>query len=368
VPLSEERALEIVKAYRQIKEEHPDWSDQAIATQIPRRDGKKGITPHTLTIAKTLAGETRKRDIADIIRSITSRVPRGRSVLDVVGAPDGAVAFGDMHFNDVDCMHESFFSALDKAIERVSLLGFRHILFIIPGDLISGTGIFRGQAISNIVNAPHHQAIVGAWALRVIYYQFQQAGIDAEFIYVQGNHDVSRDSGGDLGWWVTTEAQKLGLEISYFPLEAIVQFAPGISMLVVHGFGYSRFRPQSPAFQDHAIRRIQELNAMRPPEEQVQHILHGHQHWLNLGFSMGNSSITFHSLGGFQRYTRRVKSFRPIGGALFYVRGGDLVWEELRPDPEILEQELDDPFLYARNVSRVGDWLYRGAEELGYGR
>ena len=367
MPLSEERALEIVEAYKRIKEEHPDWPDQAIALQIPRRDGKKGITPHTLTVAKSLVGGARARDIADVVRSLTSQVPKGRSVLDVVGVPDAAVAFSDMHFNDVDCLHESFFSALDRAVERVRSLGFGHILFIVDGDLVSGTGIFRGQAISNVVNAPHHQAIVGAWALLTISQRFQEAGIQADFIYIRGNHDVSKESGGDLGWWVTTEAQKLGLEISYYPLEAVIFFAPGVSMLVVHGFGYSRFRPQSPAFQDHSIRRLQELNARRPPEEQVQHILHGHQHWLDLGFSMGNHSITFHSLGGFQRYTRRIKAFRPIGGALFYVRGGDLAWEEIRPDPDILEQELEDPLLSARNVGRVGEWLYKGAKELGYG-
>lgn len=367
MPLSEERALEIVEAYRKLKEEHPDWPDQLIACEIPRRDGRKGIAPNTLTVAKILVGETRRNSIESIVRSVASKVPQGRSVLDVVGVPDAAVAFGDMHFNDLDCLHESFFSALDKAIERVCLLGFRRILFVIPGDLVSGTGIFRGQAISNVVNAPHHQAIVGAWALVVIRQRFAEAGIGVEFVYVQGNHDVSRDSGGDLGWWVSTEAERLGIDIRYYPLEAILYFAPGESMLVVHGFGYSRFRPQSPAFQDQSIRRIQELNRQRPPEEQVQHILHGHQHWLALGFSMGNHSLTFHSLGGFQRYTRKVKSFRPIGGGLFYVRNGTLVWEELRPDSDILEEELNDPLLYARNVGRVGDWLYQGAKELGYG-
>lgn len=367
MPLSRDRAHEIITEYTRLKAEHPNLTDSALADMIRRTDGALGIAPGVLSNAKLLV---KPGGPEAVVRSLTQRTmeaqPRALP-LNLVHADGPTLAFADTHICDVDCLWESFWSAVRQGTEM--LAGHERVTLLLDGDLISGTGIFKGQELRSVLNTPHWQAMVGAQVVSDLCDELLQAGIITTVIYIRGNHDIARYSGAELGWWVSSFAKQLGVDITYCPLELLYDLGGGHRALVVHGHGYSRFRPQSPAFQDNVLRRIGDLNANREPREQINRVVSGHSHWLSLGHRSSEWGVVYDSLGGWTRNQRAVLSLtsRPTGGALYLPReeGQELWVREVRPARGVVAEETSDPTLAAKNVQRVGGLLLRAMESLG---
>jgi UDP-2,3-diacylglucosamine pyrophosphatase LpxH len=279
------------------------------------------------------------------------------------------LAVADAHLNDVDCLYRSFSSALDVALAQLAELRPPQVNLLIAGDWVAGRGIFRGQEFRLLLGDVNWQALVGAEVLWEVVERIRDAcGAQVKTYYVKGNHDVDKSSGFEFGLWVVKLAQQWGLDCEYFPLDVVVELAPGVNALVLHGFGYSMYRPQSPAFINAIMRRVMDLNLGRSPEEQISRVIHGHAHWLDVDFHLSGWGIAIDSLGGWQRNTRLSlgRTSRPTGFILYVPEGEKLYLVPIEPDPQILDQETHNPRLVARNILTVGQWLDRALERLGY--
>lgn len=373
MPISRQRAQRILEEYWRIKAEHPDWSDTAIAAAIPREDGGTGIAPGTLYNAKYYAKEesnfSRVAALKEYVARVADKLPESPPSVTIQEA-GATLAISDLHQCDADFLHDSFLSMLDRALAVLDEARPEQLTLVIAGDLVSGTGVFRGQEVRNIINMPHWQALVGAVFVDHIISQLKDIITTIKVIYVKGHHDVAQFTRSELGWWVVDFLRRLAnVEAHYYSTEVIINLGtpdcPHYA-IVVHGSGYSRFRPQSPTFQENMIRHVMDLNTQRPPEQHIRRVISGHSHWLDVGFRISEWGLAFDSIGGWQRNRRLSLSFtsRPTGGIL-YLPGEHLRIEEVRPDPDVVARETYDPRLAARNIVQVGELLAEGMERLG---
>lgn len=384
MPLSLNRAQQIAEDYRDIKIKHPQWGEKAIASAISRCGKGLGIQPRVLRRAKQMVRlatdeEGTLNDPVATVRAITDKIVAATPVelppLQVVQTGDFTLALADLHLCDVDCLWESFYSTILNACDRVNELltikpKAKTITILNGGDWISGIGIFPSQIIRNVTQTPHWQALVGAWALKLIYKLIEErTGLKACVYSVKGNHDIIRASRADLGYWVWGESQRLGLNAHYSQYDLIVNLGTKklpYNALMVHGSGASDYSPESPKMVRNITRRVLDLNYQRPPSEQIRRIIHGHVHWLNLGGGFTQCGFEIDSLGGWQRNMRVDLGLtsRPTGMGLYYVDGGNIRVEAIVPDPKTLHRETTDSKLEFRNTKQIADWLIEAVEDM----
>jgi len=384
MPLSLNRAQQIVGIYSDIKAEHPEWGEKAIASAMPRCKKGLGIQPRVLRHAKRMVrlainGGDELSDPIATIRAITDKVVAATPVelppLRVAQTGDFTLALADLHLCDVDCLWESFYSTILNACDRINELlkikpKAKKITVLNGGDWISGIGIFPSQVIRNVIQTPHWQALVGAWVLKLVYNLIEeQTGLKVCVYSVKGNHDIIRGSRADLGYWVWGESQRLGLNAHYSQYDLIVNLGTKklpYNALMIHGSGASDYSPESPKMVRNITRRVLDLNYQRPPGEQIRRIIHGHVHWFNLGGGFTQCGFEIDSLGGWQRNMRVDLGLtsRPTGMGLYYVDGGNIRVEAVLPNPETLHKETADPRLEFRNTKQIADWLIEAVEDL----
>jgi len=386
------RAQEIVAAYHTLRARYPDASRAELAALIPRRcGGDHGISVRTLNNAFSIVraaerervsqdllrgSKKRKGDrrtlLQRLVREKLSQVQRGTAPRRVHVFWGPTIAVADLHLNDIDCLWGSFETAWNEAVELAAeaaqSLDAPEVGLLIAGDWVSGKGIFRGQEVRSVLGSSAWQAVVGGYVLARLSGELSHAaGVPVRVIYVSGNHDQDRQSHLDLGFLVAEEAKSFDVPVVYSPLDAVCRIG-GFCLLVLHGSGYSQYRPQSPAFQNAIIRRVLDLNMGRPPEEQIRRVVHGHQHWLDVGFQIGQWGLVIDSLGGWQRNARQAlaRTSRPSGLIVYIPSGEGLEVVPVAADPKVMAEETASPYLEAENVQRVGRWLEEALEAKGY--
>ncbi len=406
MPFSLRRAREIVEAYLEIKGRDPTRPDKEIAAQLglslsalwqakvlcrkhfpdlPLSDGRKSRSPDGGRIEpprpspdpqirpnSTVCRTPPQRVITRVAARLSADTPGPGPGVFIEQMEGPTIAVADTHLNDVDCLYDSFRSALDHACEYLRRLGpWPRLNLLIAGDWVSGRGIFRGQEFRNLLADVNWQAAVGAEALYEVVRCLQDISGTVRVWYVKGNHDVDKSSAMEFGMWVVDLVQRFGVTAKYYPLDAVFNLATRdapVNALVLHGFGYSMYRPQSPSFINAVTRRVMDLNAMQPPERQVMRVIHGHAHWLDPDFRLSQWGIAIDALGGWQRNTRlRLgRTSRPTGLLVYYYADGVLNLIPIEPDREILAKEVQSPRLVARNMLLVAKWLDAALERMGY--
>lgn len=266
------------------------------------------------------------------------------------------LAIGDLHLTDKGVMLNSIKATLDNAIDYIADRGYKHIEIINVGDTISGTGIFRDQELQNLTNTPHWQTLVGAiWQRKMLKEIFEYSDIESyEFHLIKGNHDQCK-GGTDLAKFLAIEMKDMGIKATNYH----GGFYVSDDTYVVHGYGNSDYRPQSPQFLRALQKRIHNYNSRTG--KQVKRILHGHTHWADINFRYTLSSI-FDCLGGFQKNQREdLGNLQRPAGFIIYEFENDS-WEPtlIEPDKNIFYDEIDMDKIGYRNVSKIGKLLKQG--------
>lgn len=280
----------------------------------------------------------------------------------IYDGPHVTLALGDQHLTDEDCLYDTYISVVEKAVKRIAELRPGRVDVLELGDMISGEGIFRGQQVRNITNHLHWQTLVGAHELWKLSKMIEDgSGLVPRIFYIKGNHDEARSSGGNLARPLCNEAAAtFGIPVKYCGTEFVFDLGDKAHhyALCVHGYGGSRYHPQSNAFLDAMHRRVANLNVKRSPEEAIMRVIHGHVHWMNVGFEY-TRTLTFDTVGGMQRNKRPElgQVQRPTGAILYVAEGDSLRAEAIKPDDNIFEEEIASVDLEFRNIRRVADIL-----------
>lgn len=276
--------------------------------------------------------------------------------------PHVTLALADQHLTDEDCLYGTYLSIVEKAVKRIAELHPGRVDVLELGDMISGEGIFRGQQVRNITNHLHWQTLVGAHELWKLSKMIEdESGLTPRIFYVKGNHDEARSAGGNLARPLCNEAAAtFGVPVKYCGTEFIFDLGDKTHhyALCVHGYGGSRYHPQSNAFLDAMHRRVANLNVKRSPDEAILRVIHGHVHWMNVGFAY-TRTLTFDTVGGLQRNKRPElgQVQRPTGAILYVADGDELEVEAIKPDDDVFEEEIASVDLEFRNIRRVADIL-----------
>ena len=370
MPFSKDRAKEILEEYDGLVKLHPDWTESEIASSITRLNGLYGIAPRVLRKAKQIAME---RDTSiEAVRAITDHVidlmPRDALPLNAVESGGLTLALADLHLCDVDCLFDSFIATIKSACIEINKINTKKLTIIDAGDFISGTNIFPGQLIRNVINAPHWQALVGGLIRKKICDIIEdETGLGVDWYSVKGNHDIARRSSADLGWWTNTEALRFGVNSHYSQHDLIINLGTKerpYNALVIHGSGSSDYSQRSPKFLRNLERRVADLNAGREPLRQIKKVISGHTHWMGIGFKTTQRGTEFDNPGGWQRNTRNELGLtsRPTGMILYHAQEDALRVQQILPPEDVLYKETENQHLEFENAKKVADWLIEALE------
>ncbi len=268
------------------------------------------------------------------------------------------VAFGDLHLSDEDVMFRSIESAVDRLVDYISGKEYDSALMLNLGDTVSGKGIFRGQETRNVINTSHWQTLVGAvYQKRMRDRLIDETSVDnVHFQLIKGNHDEHRN-GTNLAYYLARDMQAFGLSATYQG-----NFHISDNLYLLHGWGFSDYRPQSPKFLRSMMKRVSNVNSQRGGESgEITRVVSGHTHWLDIGLRY-NLNLYFDSLGGYQRNKRaelgRVQ--RPAG---MIVYEPDDRPHPIEPDKDIFWEEANQEDLEFENAGRIYELLHEAYRE-----
>ena len=281
------------------------------------------------------------------------------------GGTHVTIDLGDLHCSDEDFLHDTFFSVLHEAVERVKLIpdiGWFTIRGL--GDWITGKGIFRGQEARNITNHMHWQTLLGGYLFTLIRDMFAEIlpdDVDIEFEYIKGNHDQADGGAVNLGYYLCNEAlASFGVRVKYCGTESIANYGTEenpVWSCCVHGFGGGEYSPHSNALMTKLGKRIANLNSEN--DRAITELRHGHTHWLNGRGLRFTRRLTVYCTGGFQRNKRPElgQAQRPTGAILTIASASSYNTEEIYPCEKTFVDEINQKDLEFMNMERTGKML-----------
>lgn len=268
------------------------------------------------------------------------------------------IAFSDLHLSDEDVMFRSIESTIDRLVDYIGGKDYDSALMLNLGDTISGKGIFRGQETRNVINTSHWQTLVGSvYQNKMKNKILDETSIDSvHFQLVKGNHDEHRN-GTNLAYYLARDMQAYGISATYQG-----NFHISDNLYLLHGWGFSDYRPQSPKFLRSMMKRISNINSQRGGESgEITRVVSGHTHWLDVGLKY-NLNLSFDSIGGYQRNKRaelgRVQ--RPAG---MIVYEPDERPYPIEPDKDIFWEEANQENLEFENAGRIYELLNEAYRE-----
>jgi len=268
------------------------------------------------------------------------------------------LVLSDTHLGDTDHLPETFWSTVNNLKLILQVLKKRfdipHIDVIINGDLVCGKGVFRYQEFRTLVPRGHWQTAVAEIVLKDMLKKIEE-DIKVQNLYIlKGTHE---EHGENYAMYIKrsiANSKYGGRQMIYNLAQDLGKY----NMMLTHGYGSSDYYPISYTLIRDLWKFISQYKVESVP---IERVCIGHYHWLNTGQNF--ESFTLDCTGGFQRWEKTV-SQRPCGMLLYIYFRDEVSVVPIRPNPEIVDKEMNDPALEYKNMRYYSMQLLKHLEEV----
>lgn len=273
------------------------------------------------------------------------------------------LVFSDAHFGDAGQFYRPLTECMDRAIVEINDFKPDEIQIIANGDVVAGRGIFRLQAMQNIVQLGPEQVYWAGWEIKQWNRQLDK---EAEWIIILGNHDHSNKE--NLARQLILFLRLLGINSKYADREYIGYFGDKEAAFhVSHGFGYSSYYANSYAEIRAAWRKFIEVSKVN--NIKIDRFIRAHVHKLNLGQEIG-LDCQIDTSGGWHKQERLSLEFSvQTTGVLLYLYNTNaqppLTIKAIEANRDLLISENKNVALHYRNMEAAGKAL---SDVAGWGR
>jgi hypothetical protein len=262
----------------------------------------------------------------------------------------------DCHHGDRAHMLDCHRQMVDKSFQLLHLYQPKRIVMMSNGDKIAGRGIYRNQNMDAVVQTTREQRQIGVvnvvqWNERL---KTDFPGASVEWRFTHGNHDVNE--GERITPDLVYALRSFGVNAIYHGDEAILNLADAGAYLAYfeHGTGYSDISPSSPKWWRNMVDKLLRLSRKYHGDNRIRRVGHGHTHWFSVNMER-SMDVFVDTTGGCQRNERVLlgKNNRPMGWIAYVSpKGYDDILDPIpiQPELETVERELEDPYLFHRNM------------------
>ena len=265
------------------------------------------------------------------------------------------LVFSDAHFGDAGQFYRPLMECMGRAITQINAFEPDETKVIANGDVVAGRGIFRLQAMQNIVQLGPEQVYWAGWEIKQWDKEFDNK---AEWVIILGNHDHSNKE--NLARQLILFLRLLGINSKYTDREYVGYFGDKEAAFhVSHGFGYSSYYANSYSEIRAAWRKFIEVAQISGIN--ITRFIRAHVHKLNIGQEIG-LDCQIDTSGGWHKQERLSLEFSvQTTGVLLYLYNTDaqppLTIKAIEANQDLLLSENKNIALHYRNMEAAGKAL-----------